>query len=172
MKKTEDQVDDFKIRFAVEKDAATVLALIKELAAYEKLADKVEANEQLVKEFLFQRKGAETIIGEYHGEPVAYALFFHNFSSFTARPGLFIEDIYVKPQMRRRGFGKALFGFLAKLAIERRCARMEWTCLDWNTPSIAFYKKMGAETMSDWTIYRLSGEELDKASRENSKGIV
>jgi GNAT superfamily N-acetyltransferase len=158
----------FVIRFAGEKDAAILVALIRELAEYEKLLDEVTATEALVHESIFHRKIAEALIGDYHGEAVAYAIFFHNFSSFAALPGLFIEDVYVKPHLRSKGFGKAMFKFLAKLAVERGCARMEWACLDWNAPSIAFYKKMGAEALTDWTMYRLTGESLAKAAKNQS----
>jgi GNAT superfamily N-acetyltransferase len=154
------QPEDFVIRFAEEKDAPIIVALIKELAAYEKLEDKVQTTEALLKDSIFHRKAAEILIGEYHGEAVAYAVFFQNFSTFTAQPGLFIEDIYVNPHLRRKGFGGQLFRFLARLAVERGYTRLEWTCLDWNTPSIAFYKKMGAEALPDWTTYRLYGEAL------------
>jgi len=150
----------FSIRFAEEKDAATLVALIKELAQYEKLLPEVEVSEQLVRESIFVRKAAEALIGENNGEAVGYAIFYQNFSSFTARPGIFVEDIYVKPSLRCMGFGKLFFTFMAKLAVERGCARMEWTCLDWNTPSIAFYKKMGAQAMTEWTLYRLAGTSL------------
>jgi len=154
------QVNGFLIRFAEEKDAATLVGLIRELAQYEKLLPEVEANEQLVRESIFQRKVAEALIGEYNGEAVGYAIFYRNFSSFTARPGMFVEDIYVKPELRRLGFGKLFFRFMAKLAVERGCARMEWTCLDWNASSIAFYKGMGAQAMAEWTMYRLAGKSL------------
>jgi GNAT superfamily N-acetyltransferase len=154
------QPEDFVIRFAEEKDAPIIVTLIKELAAYEKLEDKVQATEALVKESIFCRKAAEVLIGEYEGEVVAYAVFFQNFSTFAAQPGIFIEDIYVKPNLRRKGFGRQLFRFMARVAVERAYTRIEWTCLDWNTPSIAFYKKMGAEALPDWTTYRLSGEAL------------
>ncbi len=154
--------EDFVIRFAQEKDAPVIIALIKELAAYEKLEDKVSANEALVKDSIFRRKAAEVLIGEYEGDAVAYAIFFQNFSTFTMQPGIFIEDIYVKPHLRRKGFGKQMFRFMAQLAVERGYSRMEWTCLNWNTPSIAFYKKMGAEALPDWSTYRLSKEALQK----------
>jgi GNAT superfamily N-acetyltransferase len=156
--------DAFAIRFAEEKDAVTLFALIRELAKYENLLDKVNATEALVRKSIFQQKVAEAVIGEYRGKAVGYAIFFHNFSSFTALPGIFIEDIYVKPHLRRKGFGKALFEFLAKLAVERGCARLEWVCLDWNAPSIAFYKKLGAEALTEWTVYKLAGESLARAA--------
>jgi GNAT superfamily N-acetyltransferase len=154
------QVNGFLIRFAEEKDAAILVGLIRELAQYEKLLPEVEANEQLVRESIFRRKVAEALIGEFNGEAVGYAIFYRNFSSFTARPGMFVEDIYVKPELRRLGFGKLFFRFMAKLAVERGCARMEWTCLDWNASSIAFYKGMGAQAMAEWTMYRLAGKSL------------
>jgi len=156
------QPEDFHIRFAEEKDVPIIVALIKELAAYEKLEDKVQANEMLVKDSIFRNKAAEIIIGEYEGAPVGYAVFFQNYSTFTGRPGMFIEDIYVKPHLRRKGFGEQLFKFMSRLAVKRGYARVEWTCLDWNKPSITFYKKMGAEALPDWTTYRLSGEALRK----------
>jgi GNAT superfamily N-acetyltransferase len=159
--------DAFTIRFAEEKDAATLVALIRELAEYEKLLDEVKATKALLHESIFQRKVAEAIIGDYRGEAVAYAIFFHNFSSFTALPGIFIEDIYVKPHLRQKGFGKAIFRFLTKLAMERGCARIEWACLDWNTPSIAFYKKIGAEALTEWTMYRLAGKSLAKTAKRS-----
>jgi GNAT superfamily N-acetyltransferase len=162
------QAGGFSIRFAEEKDAATLVALIKKLARYERLLPEVEANEQLVRESIFERKAAEALIGEYNGEAVGYAIFYQNFSSFTARPGLFVEDIYVKPNLRRLGFGKLLFTFIAKLAVERGCARMEWTCLDWNAPSIAFYKKMGAQAMTEWTMYRLAGKNLEETANSRT----
>lgn len=150
----------FSIRFAEEKDAATLVSLIKELAVYEKLLPEVEADEQRIRESLFQRKVAEALIGEYDGQAVGYVIFYQSFSSFTACPGIFVEDIYVKPNLRGMGFGKMFFTFLAKLAVERGCARMEWTCLDWNVSSIAFYKKLGAQAMAEWTMYRLAGKSL------------
>jgi GNAT superfamily N-acetyltransferase len=159
--------DAFAIRFAEEKDAVTLVALIRELAEYEKLLDRVKVNEALLYESIFQRKIAEAIIGDYHGEAVAYAIFFHNFSTFTARPGIFIEDIYVKPHLRRKGFGKAMFKFLAKLTVERGYSRMEWACLDWNKPSIDFYRKLGAEALTEWTMYRLTEESLAKAAEKS-----
>ncbi|HTY75530.1 MAG TPA: GNAT family N-acetyltransferase [Candidatus Nanoarchaeia archaeon] len=152
----------FTIRLAEEKDASTLLALIKELAQYEKLLPEVEATEQQVRDSIFHRKAAEAFIGEYKGKAVAYAIIYQNFSSFTARPGIFVEDIYVKPELRRMGFGKLLFKFIAKLAVERGCARMEWTCLDWNAPSIAFYKKLGAKDLTEWTNFRLAGKSLEE----------
>lgn len=160
------RINGFTIRFAEEKDARILFGMIKELAEYEKLLDKFEASEELLKESLFQRDVAETLIGEYNQEPVGYAIFFHNISTFTGRIGIYIEDIYVKPQMRGKGFGEALLAFIAKVAVERNCGRLEWSCLDWNKPSIAFYRKMGAVALDDWTMYRVAGKSLKKLACE------
>ncbi len=156
------RIDDFTIRFAEEKDNETVFSMIRELAEYEKLLPTLEATEELLRESLFQRRGAETLIGEYQQNPVAYAIFFHNFSSFAGRIGIYIEDIYVKSEMRGKGFGEAMFAYIAKLAVERKCGRLEWSCLDWNKPSIEFYERMGAEPLDKWTTYRLAGKNLTK----------
>lgn len=160
------RVDEFTIRFAEENDAGIIFGLVKELAEYEKLLGKFEATEELLRESLFHRDVAEAIIGEYQGKPVGYAIFFHNFSTFVGRIGIYIEDLYVKPDMRGRGFGEAIFAFIAKLAVERKCGRLEWSCLDWNAPSIAFYRKMGAEPLEDWTMYRITGSSLTKLADE------
>lgn len=163
------KLDNFKLRFAEEKDAALILRFIKELAEYEKMLDNVVATEEVLKESLFQRKSAEVVIGQYEGEPVCFALFFHNFSTFLGSPGLYLEDLYVKPHMRGKGIGKIMFSFLANLAVERKCGRFEWWCLDWNEPSINFYKHMNAVAMDDWTVYRLTGEHLKGLAREFEK---
>jgi GNAT superfamily N-acetyltransferase len=160
------RIEGFTIRFAEEKDVAILFKMIKELAEYEKLLDNLEATEELLCESLFKRDVTETLIGEYDGNPVGYAIFFHNFSSFMGRLGIYIEDIYVKPELRGKGFGEAMFTYVAKLAQERKCGRLEWSCLDWNTHSIAFYKRMGAEPMNEWTVYRLTGDNLRKTARE------
>ncbi len=152
--------EDFIIRFAGESDVPLILNFIKELAEYEKLLDEVTATEELLRESLFEKKAAEVVFGEYQGTPVGFALFFMNFSTFLGRPGIYLEDLYVKPEMRGRGFGKILLTFLANLAVERGCGRFEWSCLDWNKPAINFYKSMGAIPMEDWTIYRLTGKPL------------
>jgi GNAT superfamily N-acetyltransferase len=160
------RIDGFTIKFAEEKDTGTVFSMIRELAEYEKLLGSFEVTEERLRESLFRRGVAEALIGEYKQRPIGYAIFFHTFSSFTGRIGIFIEDIYVKPKMRGKGFGEAMFAFIAKLAIERKCGRLEWSCLDWNTPSIAFYKKMGAVPLNDWTMYRLTGKNLKKLAQE------
>jgi GNAT superfamily N-acetyltransferase len=165
-KKIRTRIDGFTIRFAEEKDAEIIFNMVKELAEYERLLDSLEATEELLGESLFHRGVAETLIGEYRGKPVGYAIFFHNFSSFAGRLGIYVEDLYVKPAMRGKGFGETMFAFIAKLAVERRCARLEWSCLDWNKPSIAFYGKMGAVSLDEWTMYRLTGKSLEKIARE------
>ncbi|MBM7869985.1 GNAT superfamily N-acetyltransferase [Clostridium pascui] len=163
------KLENFKLRFAEEKDAVLILKFIKELAEYEKMLDHVVTTEEILIESLFQRKTAEVVIGEYEGEPVCFALFFHNFSTFLGRPGLYLEDLYVKPHMRGKGIGKIMLSFLASVAVERKCGRFEWWCLDWNEPSINFYKYMNAVAMGDWTVYRLAGEDLRGLAREFEK---
>ncbi len=155
-------LEDFQLRLAKRKDVSLILEFIKELATYEKMSDDVVATEEMLLDSLFDRKMAEVIIGEYKGEAVAFALFFHNYSTFLGRPGIYLEDLYVRPQMRGKGIGKIMLSFLAKLAIERKCGRLEWSCLDWNEPSIEFYKQMGAVPMEEWTVYRVTEDALDK----------
>ena len=155
-------IEGFKIRFAEEQDVSLILGFIRELAEYENMLDDVVATEELLRESLFDRKGAEVIIGEYEGTPACFALFFHNFSTFLGRPGIYLEDLYVKPVFRGKGIGKVMLSFLAKLAIQRKCGRLEWSCLDWNEPSISFYRKLGAVPMDEWTMYRVCGESLEK----------
>jgi len=155
----------FVLRFAGPDDCGLILGLIRELAEYEKLAHEVVANEEILRETLFgERPAAEVVIGEHHRRAVAYAIFFHNFSTFTGRPGIYLEDIYVKPEMRGRGYGKCLLTYVAKLAVARRCSRMEWSVLDWNEPSIEFYQSLGAVPMDGWTVQRLAGKILDSVA--------
>lgn len=125
------KIEEFKLRFAEEKDIPLILKFIKELAAYEKLSNEVVATESVLKDSLFNKKAAEVIIGEYKERPVSFALFFHNFSTFLGRSGIYLEDLYVRPEMRGKGIGKIMFNYLAKLAIERNCGRFEWWCLEW-----------------------------------------
>lgn len=160
------KIPGFIIRFAVEEDIPLILHFIKELAAYEKLTHQVTADETILYDSLFNRKAAEIIIGEYNNEAVAFALFFHNFSTFVGKPGIYLEDLYVKPECRKLGIGKTILSYLGKLAIERNCGRVEWWCLDWNTKSIEFYKRCGAEAMDEWTVYRLTGKSLEKLAGE------
>jgi GNAT superfamily N-acetyltransferase len=162
----ETKVKNFYLRFAEEKDVSIVLEFIKELADYEKLTAEVVATEEILKESLFERKMAEVIIGEFEGKPVGFALFFHNFSTFLGKPGIYLEDLYVKPQMRGKGLGRAMLSFLSELAIERDCGRLEWSCLDWNKSSIDFYKNLNAVPMEDWTVYRLSNKSLSDLAKK------
>lgn len=158
---------NFSIRFAQENEASTILTFIKKLAEYEKLSNEVEATEKTIFESIFVRREAEVIFGEEDGKIIGFALFFHNFSTFVGRKGLYLEDLFVLPEKRGLGYGKALLKHLAKIALERHCGRMEWVCLDWNEPSINFYKSIGAIPMSDWTIYRLDENSLTEFSKTN-----
>ena len=161
------KIPGFVIRFAEEEDTALVLSFIKGLAAYEKLSHEVTATEDLLRETLFgSRQIAEVLIGEYRGDAVAFALFFHNSSTFLGQPGIYLEDLFVQPEMRGLGFGKVLLAYLAKVATERKCGRVEWAVLDWNEPAIRFYRKLGAATMDDWTVHRLTGEALNRLAAE------
>lgn len=151
----------FQLRSAEKKDVPIVLEFIKALADYEKLSDMVVATEELLEEYLFgEKKVAEVIIGFEGTTPTAFALFFHNFSTFLGRPGIYLEDLFVKPEFRRKGYGKIMLSELAKIAIDRNCGRLEWSVLDWNTPAIDFYKSLGAVPMDEWTTFRLTGENL------------
>lgn len=151
---------EIKFRFAKREDVPQILAFIKELADYEGLLDQVTATEELLEEWLFEKEKAEVILGSCGVETVGFALFFHNFSTFLGRAGIYLEDLYVRPEHRGRGFGKAFLTKLAAIAVERGCGRLEWWCLDWNQPSIDFYLGMGAQAMGDWTVYRIDGERL------------
>lgn len=149
-------------RYAQESDTALILEFIKELADYEKMLDEVIATEELLKDWLFGQKKAEVIFALADGKEVGFALFFHNFSTFLGRAGIYLEDLFVKPEYRGKGIGKAIFKKLGAIARERGCGRLEWWCLDWNQPSIDFYRSMGAEAMDEWTVYRISGERLNE----------
>ena len=153
-------MEKFNIRTARAEETGTILKFIKKLADYEKLSNEVEATEETLYESIFVRHEAEVIFAEENDEVVGFALFFHNFSTFVGRKGLYLEDLFVLPEKRGRGYGKALLQRLAQIALERNCGRMEWVCLDWNTPSINFYKSIGATPLEDWTIYRLTEEKL------------
>ena len=148
------------IRFARREDTALILRFIRDLAEYEHMADLVVADEALLADQLFEKKNAEVIFALEGEKEVGFALFFHNFSTFLGRAGLYLEDLYVLPEYRGKGYGKGLLQKLASIAVERGCRRLEWSCLDWNTPSIEFYRSLGAEPMSDWTVYRVAGETL------------
>ena len=149
-------------RVATEKDISLILHFIKEIAEYEKMSDEVVATEKLLQEWLFDKKIAEVIFAMEGEVETGFALFFHNFSTFVGRGGIHLEDLYVYPEYRGKGYGKGLIRQIAKIAVERNCGRVEWTCLDWNKPSIEFYLSMGAVPMSEWTIYRLAGERLQE----------
>ncbi|MBM3840562.1 MAG: GNAT family N-acetyltransferase [Verrucomicrobia bacterium] len=151
------------IRPANERDIPLVLSFIRELAEFERLSHEVEATEQILRESLFgPRRCAEVILGCVGEEAAAFAVFFHNFSTFLGRPGLYLEDLYVKPAYRRRGIGQALLGHLARLAKERGCGRFEWAVLNWNKSAIQFYERLGAVGLKDWTIYRVTGDRLEE----------
>lgn len=153
------------IRFAAPGDEHVILGLIRELAEYEHALDEVIATPELLAEWLFERKTCECLILSTGGEDVGMALFFHNFSTWLGRGGIYLEDLYIKPEHRGKGFGTALLAKLAQIALERGCGRLEWACLDWNTPSIEFYKSLGAQTMDEWTVYRLTGDTLEAMAR-------
>lgn len=152
---------DMRFRNAERKDTGLILRFIRELAEYEDLSDEVVADEATLETWIFDRQKAEVIFAlEESGKEVGFALFFHNFSTFLGRAGLYLEDLYVRPEYRGKGYGKGLLKKLASIAVERGCGRLEWWCLDWNEPSIDFYLSLGAEPMSDWTVYRLAGDTL------------
>lgn len=155
-------MENITFRFAEEKDVPVILGFIKELADYEKMLDEVIADEALLREWIFEKKKAEVIFALIDGKEAGFALFFHNFSTFLGRAGIYLEDLYVKPEHRGKGLGKGLLKQLAKITTERGCGRLEWSCLDWNKPSIDFYLSLGATPMNDWTVYRLTGDTLRK----------
>lgn len=149
-----------KFRNAERKDTALILQFIRELAEYEKMLDEVVADEAMLEEWIFDKQNAEVIFALEDETEVGFALFFHNFSTFLGRAGIYLEDLYVKPEYRGKGYGKGLLRKLASIAVERGCGRFEWSCLDWNKPSIDFYLSLGAEPMDEWTVYRIAGETL------------
>lgn len=153
---------ELTFRYGERKDTALILKFIKELAEYEKMLDEVVATEELLEEWIFDRQKAEVIFALADGKEAGFALFFHNFSTFLGRAGIYLEDLYVNPEYRGLGIGKSLLKKLAAVAVERGCGRLEWWCLDWNKSSIDFYLSMGAEPMEDWTVYRIAGKTLEK----------
>lgn len=149
------------LRPATASDADLVMQFIRELAEYERLAHDVVATPAMIADALFgERRHAEVVLAEWEGEPAGFALFFHNFSTFVGRPGLYLEDLFVRPHLRGHGIGRALLAHLAAIAVERGCGRMEWSVLDWNETAIGFYRSLGAEPMEEWTVFRLSGDAL------------
>ena len=144
-----------------------ILRFIKELAAYEKMSDQVVASEALLRQWIFEKKKAEVIFSLEDGKEVGFALFFHNFSTFLGRAGIYLEDLFVKPEYRGKGYGKGLIKELAIIAAERGCGRLEWSCLNWNKPSIDFYTALGAEPLKEWTTFRLTGEGLNNLGKKN-----
>jgi GNAT superfamily N-acetyltransferase len=156
-------VPNLEIRAATPDDVPLILSFVRELAEYERLSHEVVATEYTLRESLFgERQGAEVVIGYHEGTPAGFALFFHSFSTFLGRPGIYLEDLYVRPEFRSLGMGRALLAHLAKLAKERNCGRLEWSVLYWNEPAIRLYKGVGAVPMDEWTVYRAAGEALDK----------
>ena len=154
-------------RYAERKDVSLILQFIKDLAEYEKMLDEVVADEATLEEWIFDQKKAEVLFAMEEGKEVGFALFFHNFSTFLGRAGLYLEDLFVQPEHRGKGYGKQILQKLASIAVERKCGRLEWWCLDWNQPSIDFYLSLGAEPMSDWTVYRIAGDTLQNLAQEN-----
>ncbi|HWW61342.1 MAG TPA: GNAT family N-acetyltransferase [Thermoanaerobaculia bacterium] len=151
------------IRNATEDDVPLILDFIRELARYERLEQEVVATEEILRTTLFgSPRFAEVIVGEANGEPAGFALFFHNFSTFVGRPGIYLEDLFVRSEYRGRGYGRALLARLAQIAKERNCGRLEWAVLNWNEPAIGFYRNLGAIPMTQWTVYRLKGEKLEE----------
>lgn len=148
-------------------DVGLILDFIRQLAAYENMIDEVVATEGLLKEWLFDRGSAEVIFVIEDGDEVGFALYFHNFSTFLGRGGIYLEDLFVKPEHRGKGYGKALLKRLAQIAVEQGCGRLEWSCLDWNRPSIDFYRSFGADPQSDWTTYRLTGDTLLQMAKDS-----
>ena len=147
-------------RYATEQDVPLILSFIRSLAEYEHMADEVVATEALLQEWIFEKRKAEVIFALEDGKETGFALFFHNFSTFLGRAGTYLEDLFVLPEYRGKGYGKGLIQTLARIAVERGCGRLEWWCLDWNTPSIEFYRSLGAVPMDEWTVYRITGKTL------------
>ena len=160
-------VEGLSLRFADAADVPLILALIRELADYERLSHEVVATEALLHETLFgTRPVAEVIVASYGGEPAGFALYFHNYSTFLGRPGIYLEDLFVRPYLRGKGIGRALLVCLAQIARQRGCGRLEWSVLDWNEPAIRFYESLGAKALNEWTMYRMTGAALGRLADE------
>ncbi|MBQ6490345.1 MAG: GNAT family N-acetyltransferase [Solobacterium sp.] len=151
---------ELTFRFAVKEDVSTILYFIRQLAEYERMSNEVVATGELLAEWIFEKQKAEVLFAVAGGKEIGFALFFHNFSTFLGRAGIYLEDLFVLPEYRGKGYGKAILSELAKITVERGCGRLEWCCLDWNQPSIDFYLSLNAVPLSDWTIYRLTGNSL------------
>ena len=156
---------ELSFRFATRNDVSLILKFIKELADYEKLLDEVVADEKTLEEWLFDKEKAEVIFATINNQEIGFALFFHNFSTFLGRSGIYLEDLYIRKEYRGRGYGKALFKELARIAVTRKCGRLEWWCLDWNKSSIDFYLSLGATPMDEWTVYRIMGDTLQNLAK-------
>ena len=154
-----------EFRVATKEDTALILHFIKELAAYENMLSEVVATEEYLEEWIFEKQKAEVIFLMENKKEVGFALFFHNFSTFLGRSGIYLEDLFVYPDYRGKGYGKAILKELARIAVERGCGRLEWWCLDWNQPSINFYMSLGATPMKEWTVYRIEGETLNRLAQ-------
>lgn len=164
----ETKIKEVKFKRTTEKDILVILDFIKQIAIYEKMLDKVTATEQSIKESIFDNNRAEALLIEFNNEVIGYIIYFFNFSTFVGREGLYLEDLYIKPEYRGNGIGKKSFELLAHIAKENKCERLEWTCLDWNEPSLKFYKNIGAKPMTEWIIHRLDKEAIEKI---NEKGL-
>lgn len=154
-------------RYAERKDVPLILQFIKDLAEYEKMLDEVVADEATLEEWIFDQKKVEVLFAIEEGKEVGFALFFHNFSTFLGQAGIYLEDLFVQPEHRGKGYGKQILQRLAAIAVERKCGRLEWLCLDWNQPSIDFYLSLGAKPVSDWTVYRIAGDTLQNLAQKN-----
>ena len=159
-------MSEVSFRMAQEQDVPLILEFIRALADYEGMLDEVVADEETLRQELFLRRRAEVLFAVVEGREVGFALFFHNFSTFLGRAGLYLEDLFVRPEYRGKGYGKAILGQLARIALERGCGRMEWWCLDWNRPSIDFYRALGARPMDEWTVYRLTAAEMEQLAQQ------
>ncbi|HEY9164704.1 MAG TPA: GNAT family N-acetyltransferase [Candidatus Kryptonia bacterium] len=166
MNQEKDDHEKLNIRIANEADSGIVLGFIKDLAEFEKLAKEVRATDEIIRENVFRKKYAEVLIAEYKDLPVGFALYFHNFSTFLGRPGIYLEDLYIRSEFRGKGFGKQLLIYLAKLARQRECGRVEWAVLDWNEKAISFYKSLGAIQLNDWIVNRVTGSALENLADE------
>lgn len=163
--------NEFYFRYATESDVPLILDFIKELADYERMADEVIATEDLLNEWLFERNKAEVLFLVVDEKEVGFAMFFHNFSTFLGRAGIYLEDLFVLEEHRKKGYGRAILRKLAQIARERGCGRLEWWCLDWNKPSIDFYRSLGAQPMEDWTVFRLSGSTLLQVAEQEDESL-